>query len=92
MPVHPVDAPHAGIGLDIDYLIGSCRDEANFFSAFMDLQGSQFERRARQVVAAAGVSWNDVLARYAQLRPELDTEECFNAALGICGSACQACA
>ena len=82
MPVHPVDAPHAGIGLDIDYLIGSCRDEANFFSAFMDLQGSQFERRARQVVAAAGASWDDVLARYAQLRPELDTEECFNAALG----------
>ncbi len=82
MPVHPVDAPHAGIGLDVDYLIGSCRDEANFFSALLDLEDSQFERRARQVIAAAGANWNDVLARYRQLRPELDAEECFNATVG----------
>ena len=80
MPVHPADAPHAAIGLDIDYLIGSCRDEANFFSAFMDLQGSQLSGEHVRV-AAAGVSWDDVLLA-AQLRPELDTEECFNAVLG----------
>ena len=26
MPVHPVDAPYQGIGLELDYLIGTCRD------------------------------------------------------------------
>ena len=82
MPTHPVDAPHAGIGLDIDYLIGSCRDEINLFSLFVELEGSQFERRARQVVAAAGASWSDVMAGYAQSRPQLDASECFKAALG----------
>ena len=34
MPVHPVDAAHHGIGLEIDYLIGTCRDEANFFGDY----------------------------------------------------------
>ena len=82
MPVHPVDAPHAGIGLDIDYLIGGCRDEANLFAALLDLPGSQFDRRARQVTAAAGADWAAVLARYNQVRPELDAEECFTAAVG----------
>ena len=82
MPTHPVDAAHSGLGLNIDYLIGSCRDEANLFSLFMDLEGSQFDRRAQQVVAAAGASWPDVLRRYAQLRPELNKQECFNAAVG----------
>jgi carboxylesterase type B len=48
----------------------------------MDLEGSQFDRRAQQVVAAAGASWPDVLHRYAQLRPELNKQECFNAAVG----------
>ncbi|GIS18266.1 MAG: hypothetical protein CM15mP120_01820 [Pseudomonadota bacterium] len=27
MPVHPADAAHAGFGLALDYLTGSCRDE-----------------------------------------------------------------
>ena len=92
MPTHPVDAPHAGIGLDIDYLIGSCRDEINLFSLFVELEGSQFERRARQVVAAAGASWSDVLAGYAQSRPQLDASECSKLRLAICGFGCRVCA
>ncbi len=82
MPVHPVDAPHYGIGLDIDYLIGTCRDEGNLFSLLLDLQGSQFDRRAQQVVAVAGARWSEVLVRYQELRPELDAQECFNVAVG----------
>ena len=82
MPVHPVDATHAGIGSDIDYLIGTCRDEMNLFDLFMDLEGSQFERRAQQVFAAAGARRSEVLARYQQLRPDLDAQGCFNAAVG----------
>ena len=31
---------------------------------------------------AAGASWSDVLAGYAQSRPQLDASECFKAALG----------
>ena len=82
MPIHPVDATFSGIGLDVDYLIGTCRDEANFFSWLVELEGSQFDRRARQVIEAAGANFSDVLARYGELRPDLDKEGRFSAVLG----------
>ncbi|MDA0791357.1 MAG: carboxylesterase family protein [Proteobacteria bacterium] len=83
MPHHPVDAPYEGIGLDVDYLIGTCRDEANLFSALMPtMQDSVFHRRAKQVVDASGLTWDDVIARYRSLRPDLDDEAVFNAVLG----------
>ena len=82
LPVHPVDAPFAGFGLDIDYLVGTCREEANFFDMLMDLEGSQFDRRARKVVAVSGAEWSDVLNRYREIHPEWDADDCFNAALG----------
>ena len=82
MPVHPVDATFSGVGLDIAYLIGTCRDEAELFAWLIELEGSQFERRARQVIKAADAEFSEVLARYGALNPSMKKEDCFTAVLG----------
>ena len=82
MPVHPVDATFSGVGLDIAYLIGTCRDEAELFAWLTELEGSQFDRRARQVIKAAGAEFSEVIARYGALNPSMKKEDCFTAALG----------
>ena len=71
MPVHPVDATFSGVGLDIAYLIGTCRDEATLFAWLTELEGGQFDRRARQVIKAAGAEFSEVLARYGTLKPSM---------------------
>ena len=83
MPIHPVDAVQAGRGLDVDYLIGTCRDEANLFSALIpDMQGSIFHQRAEKVVDVAEVSWDQVMSTYSKARLDKDAEDVFNAVLG----------
>ena len=83
MPVHPVDAAHHGIGLEIDYLIGTCRDEANFFSAIMpSMVDSIFHRRALQIIESIGLSWEEILVSYARTLPHLDHDDIFNRVVG----------
>ena len=53
MPVHPVDAPYEGIGLDLDCLIETCRDEANLFTMQgMGLENSPFGYRTETLLKA----------------------------------------
>ena len=77
MPVHPVDAPAAGIGTDIDYLIGSCRDEARLFDALIPggLDDTAFARRAQRVLAAAGIDWATLRSAYQEAEPGLAHED-----------------
>ena len=83
MPIHPVDAPFKGKGLDVDYLIGTCRDEANFFSMLLpEMEGSVFHQRATKVIESAGLSWQQVSELYARGRPRSKPGEIFNAILG----------
>jgi para-nitrobenzyl esterase len=84
MPNHPVDAIDAGLGSEIDYLIGTCRDEINLFSALMPggMEGSVFDRRARFVVEKSGADWNQLEAVYRQSRPDLDAEDAAKAIMG----------
>ena len=83
MPVHPVDAAHHGIGLEIDYLIGTCRDEANFFPAIMpSMVDSIFHRRALQIIESIGLSWEEILVLYARSLPHLDHDDIFNRVVG----------
>ncbi|MDC0213173.1 carboxylesterase family protein [Gammaproteobacteria bacterium] len=83
MPVHPVDASHQGVGLDLDYLIGTCRDEARLFTALgMEIDGSQFGERAQTLARAAGADWGNLIAAYKKSRPELDDDEAKIALVG----------
>lgn len=83
MPLHPVDAASHGVGAEIDYLIGTCRDEMNFFAAlpFVGVL-SGFERRRDHLFDTAGVSLDAVRAAYAADRPEQDAEAIDLAILG----------
>lgn len=83
MPVHPVDAPYSGHGLELDYLIGTCRDEMNFFTALgMTIEDSQFHRRANRVIEAADVSWRELIQTYRESRPHLDAKDLAKIAVG----------
>jgi len=83
IPVHPVDAAHAGLGAELDYLIGTCRDEINLFSALLpSLEDSVFDQRARKVIAQGGANWQQVVASYLKARPELDAEGAAKAVMG----------
>ena len=82
MPEHPVDAPAAGWGLDVDYLIGTCRDEANLFAMLTDLEQSPFHERACQLLRTADVPWATLRAAYASERPDADDEEIDKAIMG----------
>ncbi|MCE2461865.1 MAG: carboxylesterase/lipase family protein [Pseudomonadales bacterium] len=83
MPHHPVDAPFEGMGLDVDCLIGTCRDEMGLFGASLPgLEGSVLHQRAKRVVDAAGVSWDEVMSGYEDARPNLDRDAIFSAILG----------
>ncbi len=83
MPVHPVDAIAAGLGTDIDYLVGTCRDEMNLFAALLpSLEGSIFDQRARKVISAAGANWEAVVRRYREANPDWEPETITKAILG----------
>jgi para-nitrobenzyl esterase len=83
MPHHPADAPYEGMGLNIDYLVGTCRDEANLFDALLPgMIDTMFHPRAKRVIEKAGLSWRQVMSGYATARPELDEDELLNAILG----------
>jgi carboxylesterase type B len=84
MTIHPVDVTHAGIGSEIDYLVGTCQDEINLFSALIPggLEGTQFDLRARKVLEAGAVDRDLLAAVYQQARPELDEEEIANLIMG----------
>jgi para-nitrobenzyl esterase len=82
MPVHPVDAAHAGVGAELDYLIGTCRDEMNLFSAFGDAALAGFQRRRQTMLDAAGIEDAALVRAYQNARPELDEEAVELAILG----------
>lgn len=82
MPIHPVDAAHAGVGAELDYLIGTCRDEMNLFGAFGDAALTGFRRRRQTLVDAAGVEDAALARAYRDLRPQLDDEAVELAILG----------
>jgi len=83
MPVHPADAAHAGFGLELDYLTGSCADEAKFFTA---TEGSGLSGRSRQhpegILRTGDVDRQRLLSVYIQQRPDLSSEEAELAMLG----------
>ncbi len=83
MPIHPADAAVEGIGLDIDYLVGTCRDEANLFDAILpDMMHRLLAPRAQRIIEAAGLSWQDITAVYQAARPTLDLDEIRTTILG----------
>jgi para-nitrobenzyl esterase len=84
MPYHPVDAMDAGLGAEIDYLIGTCRDEINLFNVLIPggLEGSVFDRRARLVVEKSRADWDQLVSVYRNTRPDLDAEGAVNAIMG----------
>jgi len=83
MPVHPVDAPYQGVGLELDYLIGTCRDEARLFTALgIDLENSPFGQRAETLIKAGNANQADLIKAYRAARPELDENEAKGALLG----------
>ena len=78
MPHHPVDANFEGRGLDIGYMVGTCRDEANLFTLLMgSLEGSMFHDRALHVFKNSEVDWDRAMALYRHLEPDFDDEEIF---------------
>ena len=80
MPVHPVDAPFEGIGLELDYLIGTCRDEARLFTALgMDLEDSAFRHRTDTLLKAGRADFDEVMQAYG---PELDPEDAKSSLVG----------
>ena len=83
MPVHPADATHEGFGLDLERLIGVCRYEINLFAVLMrKLEASNFDERARQVLAQSETDWNGLAHAYLEARPELDPEAADEATMG----------
>ena len=83
MPVHPVDAPHQGIGLELDYLIGTCRDEAKLFTALgIDLENSPFGQRAETLIKAGNTNQADLIKAYRTARPGLDEDDAKAALIG----------
>ena len=83
LPVHPVDAPSQGIGTEIDYLIGTCRDEINLFAAIpADGVLDGFKLRRDFLFDTAGVDLDTLAAAYASDRPELDADAVDLAILG----------
>ncbi len=83
MPVHPVDAPYQGLGLELDYLIGTCRDEANLFTALgIDLENSPFGQRTETLIEAGNANQADLIEAYRTARPELDESDAKGALVG----------
>ena len=83
MPLHPVDVTHAGAGADIDYLIGTCRDEFRLFATLlMGSTDSPFHHRAAQLIEAAGADRDALFAAYRTERPDLDEDDAETALLG----------
>jgi para-nitrobenzyl esterase len=83
MPIHPTDAPFEGRGLELDYLMGTCRDEMNLFSMFIpDLEESLFGDRAAQVIESAGITREALAESYRKGDPELEDEALANRIIG----------
>ena len=83
MPYHPVDACEQGLGADLDYLIGTCRDEMNLFDAFPgDAGTARFRERQNTVFNVAGISQEQVRQAYRTARSELDSDELDLAIMG----------
>ena len=83
MPTHPVDATHQGMGTELDFMIGTCRDEARLFSALTpDLYDSIFYRRAKKVIEQSGQAWIQVAQAYKRLFPDLDDKAIDVAIMG----------
>ena len=83
MPVHPADAAHAGFGLDLDYLTGTCADEVTFASAPQtSMQVAQIRRHAERILTIGSVDRKRLLSTYREQRSELSAEQAEMAMLG----------
>ncbi|MEM7079174.1 MAG: carboxylesterase family protein [Pseudomonadota bacterium] len=83
MPNHPVDACAAGLGNEVDYLIGSCRDEMNLFDALPgDIAETPFLARRDALLTAADADLAALRRAYTQARPQLDAAEVDLAIMG----------
>jgi para-nitrobenzyl esterase len=77
MPVHPADAAHSGFGLGLDYLTGTCADEAALLNGPSGaipsgaIKDDPLFKRVEQVLAVAGVSWAALVETYRFARPDL---------------------
>ena len=76
MPVHWVDAPYEGIGSDLDYLTGTCRDEPNLFTMVgMEQENSPFGHRADTLLKAGNANHKELVSAYSMARPRLDKND-----------------
>ena len=83
MPYHPVDVTFEGFGANVDYLIGTCRDEFRLFAALMmGSTDSPFHRRADQLIKVGGANRAALRAAYKAERPDLDDGDVETALLG----------
>jgi carboxylesterase type B len=83
MPVHPADAAHAGFGLDLDYLTGTCVDEVTFASGLQTaMQVAQIRQHAERILTIGSVDRKRLLSIYRAQRSELSVEQAEMAMLG----------
>ena len=83
MPVHPMDACEQGLGQNIDYLIGTCRDEMNLFDAFPgDTATARFQKRLVTALNAVKTDKQAVKQAYLNARPGLETDDVELAMMG----------
>lgn len=83
MPLHPVDATYAAMGTDLDYLIGTCRDEFRLFAALLAGNvDTPFHHRVDRLIEAGGGDRVALAAAYRAERPVLDEDDVQNALIG----------
>ena len=83
MPVHPADAAHAGFGLELDYLTGTCADEmVSAPDNAMTVQTVHIRQYAERILATAGVDRERLLSTYVEQRPNLSPEQIETVMLG----------
>jgi para-nitrobenzyl esterase len=83
MPVHPADAAHAGFGLELDYLTGTCADEmVSAPDNATTVQTVHIRQYAERILAIAGVDRQRLLSTYVEQRPNLSPEQIETVMLG----------
>ena len=83
MPVHPADAAHAGFGLELDYLTGTCADEwVSSPDIATTAQNAHIRQYAERILATAAVDRQRLLSTYVEQRPNLSPEQIETVMLG----------
>ena len=83
MPVHPADAAHAGFGLELDYLTGTCADEwVNAPDIATTVKDTHIRQHAERILATAAVDRQRLISTYREQRPNLSPEQIEKVMLG----------